>query len=138
MSSTRRGHAHEDVPEEHVAVDELDLGGVLKLHPGDRVVYHVIGGGSEKTPTATGTVEEILIADFDMGHGRHAHASERDPRLVIRNDHTQKTTPYKAEAIVGLADDATGEASATGEVEIVEDSAGADDDAEYVDDELVS
>lgn len=65
---------------------------------GDRVIYHPVGGAMQ---TSTGRIMDILTHTAIAGDtGVRAKASEEHPRYVIQNDHTQKETAYKREAIV--------------------------------------
>lgn len=67
------------------------------------VKYHTIGGGQEKTAMSTGTVVRILTAEETVGSSpHHVAATEDDPRVLIKNDHTGKETPYKLANLVEI------------------------------------
>ncbi|QRW00397.1 hypothetical protein RhiJN_28415 [Ceratobasidium sp. AG-Ba] len=71
---------------------------------GDKVKYTAIGGGNVENSATTGEIVEILTEPEAAGTtGNTVQASEEEPRYVIKNDNTGKSTPYKAANIIGPA-----------------------------------
>ncbi|KAG8687393.1 hypothetical protein FRC09_011742 [Ceratobasidium sp. 395] len=71
---------------------------------GQKVKYTAIGGGNVENSETTGVIEEILTHPEPAGTtGNTVQASEEEPRYVIKNDNTGKSTPYKAANIIGPA-----------------------------------
>ncbi|KAJ8075279.1 hypothetical protein AAF712_013725 [Marasmius tenuissimus] len=72
---------------------------------GDRVEYQAIGGGNVENSTTTGVIVDIIEEKKPAGEtGVTVNASEDEPRYLIRNDNTQKETPYKADNLVKVID----------------------------------
>ncbi|KAK1233723.1 hypothetical protein PQX77_003103 [Marasmius sp. AFHP31] len=72
---------------------------------GDRVEYQAIGGGNVENSTTTGVIVDIIEEKQPAGDsGNTVNASEDEPRYLIRNDNTQKETPYKADNLVKVID----------------------------------
>ncbi|KAI9143395.1 hypothetical protein BKA69DRAFT_1123189 [Paraphysoderma sedebokerense] len=74
-----------------------------EFNVGDRVLYHPVGGGhGTNTSVTTGVIKEIITHDAPVGTGSTkrstptVHASDKEPRYVIENDHTHKETAYKS------------------------------------------
>jgi hypothetical protein len=73
-----------------------------ELKQGVRVEYHPIGTAQN---TSTGQVMDVLTEKQPAGDtGVQVNASENEPRVLIRNDHTSKETAYKLENIVKILD----------------------------------
>ncbi|KAI9013292.1 hypothetical protein BC832DRAFT_619301 [Gaertneriomyces semiglobifer] len=89
MSEESDQHAGHPRPGSEIEKDDVELS------VGDRVVYHPVEGSMQ---TTRGHIEEILIEPDRIG-GRTVKASEDEPRYLIKNDHTQKTTAYYKKAI---------------------------------------
>ncbi|KAF8610674.1 hypothetical protein BDV93DRAFT_517765 [Ceratobasidium sp. AG-I] len=69
---------------------------------GDKVEYTAIGGGNVENSTTTGVIEDILTEPEAAGStGNTVQASEEEPRYLIKNDNTGKSTAYKASNIKG-------------------------------------
>ncbi|KAJ8076078.1 hypothetical protein PM082_022063 [Marasmius tenuissimus] len=74
---------------------------------GDHVEYQAIGGGNVENSTTSGVIVDIIDEKRPAGDtGVQVNASEDEPRFLIRNDNTQKETPYKAANIVGVVEKA--------------------------------
>ncbi|CAE6413552.1 unnamed protein product [Rhizoctonia solani] len=68
---------------------------------GQKVKYTAIGGGNVENSMTTGEITEVLTNAEPAGStGVTVNASEEEPRYVIKNDNTGKSTAYKAENIV--------------------------------------
>ncbi|KAG8722755.1 hypothetical protein FRC08_010365 [Ceratobasidium sp. 394] len=71
---------------------------------GQKVQYTAIGGGNVENSATTGEIIEVITTPEPAGTtGNTVQASEEEPRYLIRNDNTGKSTPYKAANIIGLA-----------------------------------
>lgn len=71
------------------------MGSAMDIKPGDKVKYRTIEGS---TQTTTGIVQDIFEEDTQFKR-QTIHASKEHPRIVIKNDHTQKETAYKTNVI---------------------------------------
>ncbi|KAK1216201.1 hypothetical protein PQX77_021180 [Marasmius sp. AFHP31] len=68
---------------------------------GDHVEYQAIGASNVENSTTSGVIVHIFNEKRSAGEaGVQVNASEEEPRFLIRNDITQKETPYKAANIV--------------------------------------
>jgi len=78
------------------------------LKIGQRVVYHAIGGSLQ---TAVGIIRDIITEPETVGTTERpvtVKASEEEPRYLIENINTGKSTAYKRENIVRLASEDEG------------------------------
>ncbi|XP_006458919.1 hypothetical protein AGABI2DRAFT_115886 [Agaricus bisporus var. bisporus H97] len=73
------------------------------MYAGDHVIYRAIGGAGPGTETSTtsGMIVDIMTETQPAGDsGVSAHASEEEPRYLIKNDNTGKESAYKATNIL--------------------------------------
>ncbi|KAL0057915.1 hypothetical protein AAF712_015427 [Marasmius tenuissimus] len=80
---------------------------VFRHSVGDHVEYQAIGAGNVQNSTTSGVIVDTIAEKRSAGEaGVQVNASEDEPRFLIRNDNTQKGTPYKAANIVGVVEKA--------------------------------
>lgn len=78
-----------------------------KIHtppsPGQRVIYHPVGASPV---TSSGVVLDIITEPTIVTAGDRGeitvHATEDNPRVIIKNDHTGKEIPYPIESLVSI------------------------------------
>ncbi|KAG8706978.1 hypothetical protein FRC11_007787 [Ceratobasidium sp. 423] len=68
---------------------------------GQKVRYTAIGGGNVENSETTGEIVEVITNPEPAGtSGVTVKASEEEPRYMIKNDNTGKSTAYKADNII--------------------------------------
>jgi len=78
----------------------------FQVKVGDHVEYEAVGGGTGTTTSfTTGVVVDIITEAQPAGsQGTTVHATEDEPRVLIKNDNTQKETAYKTVNIKRVID----------------------------------
>ncbi|KAJ1305283.1 hypothetical protein OPQ81_000308 [Rhizoctonia solani] len=70
---------------------------------GQKVKYTAIGGGNVENSTTSGEILQVITDAEPAGEsGVTVKASEEEPRYLIKNDNTGKTTAYKADNIIEI------------------------------------
>ncbi|CAE6385088.1 unnamed protein product [Rhizoctonia solani] len=68
---------------------------------GQKVKYTAIGGGNVENSTTTGEIVEVITGSEPAGDsGVTVKATEEEPRYLIKNDNTGKSTAYKTDNII--------------------------------------
>ncbi|CAE6501378.1 unnamed protein product [Rhizoctonia solani] len=76
---------------------------MAKYQVGQKVKYTAIGGGNVENSTTTGEIVEVITGPEPAGDsGVTVQASEEEPRYLIKNDNTGKSTAYKVDNIIGV------------------------------------